>query len=60
MTHKSSGRPYHGGISMVELFRRFPGNAALETWFIERLWSDITIAHVADRTTYRWARSAGR
>ena len=38
MSQKAPGKSHRTGISMVELFRRFPDDATAETWFIERRW----------------------
>ena len=38
--HKSPGKSDREGISMVELFRRWPDDAAAEAWFVERRWPD--------------------
>ena len=38
MSKKAPGKSYRTGISMVELFRRFPDDATAEAWFIERRW----------------------
>ena len=39
MSKKAPGKSHRTGISMVELFRRFPDDATAEAWFIERRWS---------------------
>ena len=38
MSQKAPGKSHRTGISMVELFRRFPDDATAEAWFIERRW----------------------
>ena len=38
MSKKAPGKSHRTGISMVELFRRFPDDATAEAWFIERRW----------------------
>ena len=38
MSSKAPGKSHRTGISMVELFRRFPDDATVEAWFIERRW----------------------
>ena len=38
MYKKTSGKSHRKGISMRELFRRFPDDATAEAWFIERRW----------------------
>ncbi len=37
---KSTGKSYREGISLVELFRRFPDDATAETWFVSRRWPE--------------------
>ena len=36
--HKTAGKSDREGISLVELFRRWPDDAAAEAWFISRRW----------------------
>ena len=38
MSRKAPGKSHRTGISMVELFRRFPDDASAEAWFIDRRW----------------------
>ena len=38
MSRKAPGKSHRTGISMVELFHRFPDDAIAEAWFIERRW----------------------
>ena len=38
--HRTAGKSNREGISMVELFRHFPNDAAAEAWFIKRRWPD--------------------
>ena len=38
MSRKAPAKSHRTGISMVELFRRFPVDATAEAWFIERRW----------------------
>ena len=38
MTHKAPGKAYRKGISLVELFRKFPDDETAEKWFIENRW----------------------
>ena len=40
MAQKAPGKHYREGISLVELFERFPDDAAAERWFEERRWGD--------------------
>ena len=44
--HKTAGKSDREGISLVELFRRWPNDAAAEAWFVERRWPrGITCPH---------------
>ena len=38
MSHKGPGKSHREGISLVELFRRFPDDATAEAWFVKRRW----------------------
>ena len=38
--HKPAGKSDREGISMVELFGRWPTDAAAEAWFVERRWPE--------------------
>ena len=38
MTQKGPGKSDREGISLIELFQRFPDDAAAERWFEERRW----------------------
>ena len=40
MSKKAPGKSHRTGISMVELFRRFPDDAAAEAWLIKQRWPD--------------------
>ena len=40
MAHKAPGKHYREGISLVEVIRRFPDDAAAERWFTEMRWPD--------------------
>ena len=40
MAHKAPGKHYREGMSLVEVIRRFPDNAAAERWFTEVRWPD--------------------
>ena len=40
MAHNAPGKHYREGISLVELFKMFPDDAAAEQWFIEQRWPD--------------------
>ena len=39
MSKKAPGKHYRKGISLRELFRRFPDDAAAEAWFVKRRWN---------------------
>ncbi len=38
MAQKAPGKHYREGISLIELFQRFPDNEAAETWFETQRW----------------------
>ncbi len=38
MAHKAPGKAFRKGISLIELMRRFPDDAAAEAWFAETRW----------------------
>ena len=38
MSKKGPGKSHRTGISMVEIFRRFPDDATAEAWFVNRRW----------------------
>ena len=40
MTRKAPGKAHREGLTLVELFRRFPDDATAERWFTETRWSD--------------------
>ena len=40
MSKKAPGKSHRTGISMRELFRRFPDDATAEAWLIEQRWPD--------------------
>lgn len=40
MAHKAPGKHYRNGITMAELFNRFPDDKAAEEWFINTRWPD--------------------
>ncbi len=39
MAQKAPGKAYRKGMSLVELFRKFPNDEAAEEWFIEARWN---------------------
>ena len=45
MSLSGPGRPYRRGISLFELQRMFPDDAAAERWFIEQRWPDGICCH---------------
>ncbi len=40
MAHKAPGKHYREGISLVDVMRMFPDDAAAECWFTEVRWPD--------------------
>lgn len=40
MAHKAPGKHYRNGITIAELFKRFPDDKAAEEWFINTRWPD--------------------
>ena len=38
MAQKAPGKSHREGISLIELFGRFPDDAAAEQWFEEQRW----------------------
>ena len=40
MAHKAPGKHYREGLSLVELTRLFPDDAAAERWFVAQRWPD--------------------
>ena len=40
MVKKAPGKAHREGLSLVELMRRFPDDAAAERWFVESRWPD--------------------
>lgn len=40
MAHKAPGKHYRNGITVSELFKRFPDDKAAEEWFINTRWPD--------------------
>ena len=40
MAHKAPGKYFRSGLSLVELMRMFPDDAAAERWFTESRWPD--------------------
>ncbi len=46
MAGKAPGKHFREGISLPELFRRFPDDAITEAWFVERRWPNgVTCPH---------------
>ena len=39
------GRNHRAGLSLAELFRRFPDNAAAEAWFVKSRWPNGIACH---------------
>ena len=44
MPNRGPGRAHRRGISLKELFKRFPDDAAAEKWFIESRWPNGEVA----------------
>ena len=40
MTQKAPGKAYRTGITLAQLFRKFPDDEAAEQWFAEQRWGD--------------------
>lgn len=40
MAKKAPGKHYREGVSLVELFEKFPDDATAEKWFVETRWHD--------------------
>ena len=40
MAHKAPGKHYREGLTLVELTRMFPDDAAAERWFVKTRWPD--------------------
>ena len=46
MAQKAPGKHYRTGMSLIDLFDRFPDDATAEAWFVETRWPDgIQCAH---------------
>ena len=45
MSQTGPGRSHRRGISLAELFRTFPDDAAAERWFVEQRWPDGIVCH---------------
>ena len=40
MSHKAPGKAHRNGISLREIFKRFPDDSTAETWFVQLRWPD--------------------
>ena len=40
MAHKAPGKHYRAGLTLIELTRMFPDDAAAERWFVKTRWPD--------------------
>ena len=49
-TTKAPGRNHRDGISLVELFRLFPNDAAAEAWFVQTRWPNGIACHYCGST----------
>ena len=57
MSKKATGKSHRTGISMVELFRRFPDDATAEAWLIEQRWpSAIACPHCGSQNIQTGAK----
>ena len=57
MSKKATGKSHRTGISMVELFRRFPDDATAEAWLIEQRWpSAIACPHCGSQNVQTGAK----
>ena len=45
MSQHAPGRSHRTGISLAELFRTFPDDAAAERWFVEKRWPNGICCH---------------
>ena len=59
MAHNAPGKHYREGISLIEVTRMFPDDAAAERWFTEIRWPDgphcphCGSVNIQDRTTHK-------
>ena len=57
MSKKAPGKSHRTGISMVELFRRFPDDATAEAWLIKQRWpSGIACPHCGSQNVQTGAK----
>ena len=57
MSKKAPGKSLRTGISMVELFRRFPDDATAEAWLIKQRWpSGIACPHCGSQNVQTGAK----
>ena len=47
MAQNAPGKHYRTGLSLVELVKMFPDDAAAERWFVETRWPAVYSAPVA-------------
>ena len=40
MAHKAPGKHYRAGLTLIELTRMFPDDAAAERWFVKTRWPE--------------------
>ncbi len=50
MARKAPGKHFREGISLVEIFRIFPDDAAAEAWLIDLRWPDGVFCHYCGST----------
>ena len=50
MAQNAPGKHFREGISLVEIFRMFPDDAAAEAWLTEQRWPDGVFCHYCGST----------
>ena len=50
MVQNAPGKHFREGISLVEIFRMFPDDAAAEAWLTEQRWPDGVFCHYCGST----------
>ena len=51
MSQPAPGRSHRKGVTLRELFRRFPDDKAAEAWFMETRWPDGPVCHHCGSTS---------
>ncbi len=57
MAHKAPGKAHRQGMSIVELTRMFPDDAAAEAWFVQTRWSDSVACRKCSSTNVLHVKS---